>query len=232
MMLHLLSSQIVFFPAALLCFLPMQNKLRFSRFKTTWIVSLSLIAAILFCSWLGYRFSLIGNTNEDILLMLLFPLFFVAYILCVKAPLRQSLAVFSAVVSLLSILTRITSHLYNVLTGSYPIGTQYEIVLIAVSILVTGLLSHIFAKYGSYLIDRLDVSGIWYATIVFSTTVFAFSMLLKPILEDPTIGKASSIYALLSQIVLLLFWFAMSVMFYLAIKELLKKSNSKRRTGC
>ena len=220
-MLDLLLSQIIFFPAALLCFLPMRNKLRFSPLKTTWIVGLSLSAATLFFSWLGARVAFIGSTNEDILLLILFPLFFVAYQLCVKAPARQTLAVFLAVVSLLSILTRITSRLYHVLTGSNPIGTRYETVLITISILASILLTHMFAKYGSLLIDRLDVPNVWYATIVFSATVFAFSMLLKPILEDPTIGKASSVFALLSQIVLLLFWFAMCVMFYFAVKDLM-----------
>lgn len=224
-MLDLLLSQLVFFPAALLCFLPMKNKLRFTRLKTALIVGLSLSAAIPFFSWLGYRFDLIKNTSEDVLMLILFPLFFAAYLLCVKAPVRQSLTVFFAVVSLLSILTRITSRLYHVMTGSYPVGTRYEIVLITICILTAILLTHMFLEYGSYLIDRLDVSSVWYATIVFSVTLFVFSMLLKPILEDPTTGKTSRIYALLSQIVLLLFWLAMVAMFYFAVKGLLKRKH-------
>ena len=221
MMLNLFLSQIVFFPAALLCFLPMRNKLRFSRLKTACIVVPTLLAAVTLFSWLG-EFTLIRNIHEDILLVILFPLFLIAYYLCVKAPINQILSVFFAVVSLFSILTRITSRLYNVLTDSSPVGNRYQIVLIAVSFAAVAVLGYMFSKYGSFLIDRVDVPSVWYATIVFSTTVFVFSMLIKPIVEDPDIGKASKIYALLSQIVLLLFWLTMSVLFYLAVSELLR----------
>ncbi len=221
-MLELWLSQVVFFPAALLCFLPMKNKLRFSRRRTALIVLVTLIVATAFFAWIGNRFNLMETVGEDALALMLFPMFFVAFHCFVKAPLSQTLAVFFAVVSMLSILTRITSRLYHVLTGSHPVGTQYVSVSIAVIVAASVVLWHMFSEYGSFLIDRMEVTSVWRTTIVFTVTLFTFSMLLKPIVEDPNIDRKLSINALLSQAVLLAFWFAMCVAFYFSIKELMK----------
>ncbi|MBQ4396289.1 MAG: sensor histidine kinase [Clostridia bacterium] len=213
-------SYLVFFPAAVLCFLPMAHQLRYSRLRTL-LMGVGLITA---ASAVGVWLTRWLNTDDNDLLLPLLMFFFVLYHHSLKVHISKSLAVFCACTAFLSILSNgaicfdaYLDILPTVNTDSWD-GRLFQISVGWAAVL---LLARPYIKYGSMLIDRTEQPRIWYATILFSATVFAVNMLLLPVeyavIEQPELR----IYMVLVLIALLILWLLMQDIFFLIVSGIL-----------
>ena len=83
-------------------------------------------------------------------------------------------------------------------------------------------------KYGSYLIDNLNINTIWYITIVFSGIILAINMYITPIkYETLYVNNVFSAFVF-SVLMTLLILIILVVMFYHIVKGILYTSDISR----
>ena len=219
-MIKIMLAQMFIFPAALLCYLPMKNRLRFGWRPTAAIVASALLTADVFAAWLRNRFVF----NPNLLLLLLIPLFLVMYHFTLRVRFCQSLAVFSSVASLYMIITNCVFSLTFVLAGYLSSRLEYQIMMCLVCLPVSALLFYPAAKYGSFVVENLSYANVWHTAVVLSACIFANGILIKPVVKAPEKAEALDLSTFASQLVLLAFWLLLHVLFYFCVKALMERS--------
>ena len=227
-MLIILLSNLVYFPAAALCFFPMKNQMRLSRLKTVLLIVLVLSIIILAAVWLEYRFGL----GENDLILPVFALLFLTYHRVLKVHISKALAVFCVAIAILSILSNLSFCFGALLRQQSRAGT-YSLASVlfqlGFSTLAALLLARPFTKYGSVLVDRVDMPRVWYLTIPFSASMFGLNMLLLPVLDAIYDDRRLVTYAFLGLLLLLLLWLLMHLIFYAAVHTLLTSAEMETR---
>ena len=166
-------------PAALLCYLPMQNQLRYSRKKTLLGMGLILCVGIPLLTLIDVAFS----AKYNVLLTPALILFFFVYQKTLKAPFCQSLAVMVLICAILSFNSSFSNAFDAFL---HPTSTIEEYSLEAglfqfgLSIVFTAVLFLPLAKYGSWLIDHFHIRKVWYIATGVSAVFLIFNMLIVP----------------------------------------------------
>ena len=88
--LAVVSDYSILIPAAILCYLPMKNQLRYGVSKTLRFASPVLLVFLLLLSWLTYYF----DTSPNTFYFVFFVLFFICYHKSLTVPVAKSLTTF------------------------------------------------------------------------------------------------------------------------------------------
>ncbi len=155
---------LVIFPAALLCYLPMKEKCKYS-FLRIFILSMAIgLPLILGASWISACFSL----DTNIFLFPLMLLFFLIYQATLTVGLGRSLTVFALVCALMAFPS---NYSFAFDSWLHPYGTadqfSWEAALfqLGLSLAFAALLAYPFSHWGSRLINSLDFSRIWFTVL-------------------------------------------------------------------
>lgn len=170
---------LVLIPAALLCYLPMKTKLRYSPARTAGLFGLVYLFFIPAAAWILTFFHIGANA-------VMFPviaIFFLFYWKTLNVSLSKALAVYILNCSLLSF-----CYLYSIAFSAWfhPYGTYLDVFLDTVlfqlfaSLFLTLILSFSFSKKLAHLIECLDIEHIWYITLPVSGFFLLFNIQCIP----------------------------------------------------
>ena len=218
----------VYIPAALMCYLPMRNQLRYGT-KTTVIgmglvlcVSVPLLALIDVACSLGYNVLLAPS-----MLVFLF-----VYHRTLKTPFCQTLAVIVLVCAVLSF----NSNFANAFDAfRHPTATIEDFSLEAavfqavLSIVFAAVLSLPLAKYGSWLIDHFRIRKVWYIATAVSAVFLTFNMLIYPRrYETLHVNKVWTFFTISVPMMLLLL-FLLCWIFYSIVRGMVDMAETRER---
>ena len=154
-------------PAQALCLLPMCHQFRSSWKRTVLIMTALNTVSLPLAAFVTWHFSL--DINYVLLPLLL--VFFGFYQFCLKCPVSKSLSTFLSVCALMAILCNLTCAIEASMDpsiGADTLSVRSALLQLGVNALAAGILAFPFLKYGSKLMDQLNLQKIWYMTIPFS----------------------------------------------------------------
>ena len=227
-MLNAMLSYLIYFPAAILCLLPMRNQLKHGLFRTAVTCLIALVLIIPAAAWLDVRFSL----GSNVLTAPLLAAFFALYHCSLKGSLPKSLAVFLSVVALLSILSNFASCFdaaRHPLLGADSYTPDYSLFQSAAGTAAVILFFYPLWKYGSRLVDRLTLNRIWLWTMPFSLVLLGINLYLRPVKYETLHVNRVATAVLMVLFGLLLIWTLMQITFYFIVIEILNAAESETR---
>lgn len=178
-MLNALLSYLICLPALILCYLPMKEKL---RFKLGWTLA-ALIPAfcgiIALATYLTWRLEL----RENALFLPVSLLCFFVYHFSLKESLTKTLAVFLAIMAMLSIIRSYAACFDAVRDPASAPGSHspdYFLIQFFITIPMILLLAFPFAKYGRFVADQPASSAVWYRMTLFSLAIIVSNIAIIP----------------------------------------------------
>ncbi|MBQ9157644.1 MAG: GHKL domain-containing protein [Eubacterium sp.] len=174
-------SYMVFFPAALVCLLPMRNHSRLNRYNRTYQLAIGagLLLLILAASFIGSLYPFDTNLLTIPILIIVF----IAYHRCQAVHISKSLSVFVYACALMSFMANYASEFDALLhpdaaPDSFSIeGGLFQFVI---SCLLVLALAYPLRIYGSRLIDSLHDARIWNISILISGIFLVFNIFFIP----------------------------------------------------
>ena len=179
-MIPALLSFAMILPAQVLCLLPVWHQLKPGRNKT--VILLAVLDAVLLPAgaWITFRYGL----DINYILFPLLLLFFGVYQHCLKCPVCKSLSVFMSVCALMAILCNLACAIEAALdpsAGAALISLRSALIQLAVNSAAAALFAFPFLKYGSRLVDLLQLQKIWYMTLPFSFVLIVCNLFIRPL---------------------------------------------------
>ncbi|MBO4373485.1 MAG: GHKL domain-containing protein [Lachnospiraceae bacterium] len=174
-----LFSNLVFIPAALLCYLPMKNRLKYGRKKTILGMSFALCVFIPLLALVDTVF----NAGYNMLFIPVLIIFLFIYHETLSTPFSQTLAVFVLICAFFSFNSNF-SNVYDAFL--HPAATIEDYSLQAAvfqfisGLIFAALLFLPLARYGSWLIDNFRIGKVWYIGTGVSAIFLAFNLLIIP----------------------------------------------------
>lgn len=220
---------LVLIPAALLCYLPMKTKLRYSPARTAGLFGLVYLFFIPAAAWILTFFHIGANA-------VMFPviaIFFLFYWKTLNVSLSKALAVYILNCSLLSF-----CYLYSIAFSAWfhPYGTYLDVFLDTVlfqlfaSLFLTLILSFSFSKKLAHLIECLDIEHIWYITLPVSGFFLLFNIQCIPhSYETLHVNRVFFIFLICITLLLGLLLF-LCVLFYHTVTLLIDSFRQQERT--
>ena len=210
---------LVLIPAALLCYLPMKTKLRYSPARTAGLFGLVYLFFIPAAAWILTFFHIGANA-------VMFPviaIFFLFYWKTLNVSLSKALAVY--------ILNSIAFSAWF-----HPYGTYLDVFLDTVlfqlfaSLFLTLILSFSFSKKLAHLIECLDIEHIWYITLPVSGFFLLFNIQCIPhSYETLHVNRVFFIFLICITLLLGLLLF-LCVLFYHTVTLLIDSFRQQERT--
>lgn len=227
MILKLLS-YLVLVPGALLCFFPMEHRLRYSPRRTLAVGSLTLAVLISLAAWADYRLPV----SRDAILVVILVVCFLAYHCSLRVSLVKSLSVFMAVLSLLCVLDGfaiIYDALKNPSLGmaSFTLDRVWANFLLSWGAVL--VLWFPLRRFGTQLVDSLELPKVWLMTLPFSLMILVLCLNLRPVYyETLYINRVfhTYIYAVTA---MLLLWCLLSVAYYFIVTGILDAAKTAQR---
>lgn len=227
--LTLLPQFFVLLPSALLCYLPMKERLKFSRKK------IALMCLVIFIPYAAIAAGLCFVTGVDMNVTLIpsFALFFLFYKHSINADISCAVSVFMGVCTLMTFPSQFS---YWFDAWLHPASNAADFSMwaalfqFALSCLSAVALAFPCAKYYSKMVERLSYSQAWYPLLTVHGILFLFNMLMIPhsykILHA---GRAFSMFLALETVMFLLFLF-LHVIFYQMADVILKHAALTERS--
>ncbi len=219
--LTLLPQFFILLPSALLCYLPMRDRLKFSPSKTF----LGCLLIFVPYSFLAAGLCLAAGLDMNVILIPSLALFFLFYKHSIRASISCALSVFVGVCTLMTFPALFAygfdAWLYptsNVMNFSMW-GALFQLML---SCLSAAALSVPCAKAHSKMVERLPYPQVWYPLVAVHGTLFLFNLLMIPhYYENLYVGRVFSMFLALEAVLLLLF-LLLHIIFYHMADTILK----------
>ena len=218
----------IIIPAALMCYLPMRNQLKYGMKKTVigmgsvLLVSIPLLALIDAMLPIEYYILLVPAV-----LVLLF-----IYHKTLTAPFSQTLFVFVLVCAILSFISSFSNAFDAFL---HPTATIEEFSLEAsifefgLSLVIAAALFYPFTKHGSWLVDHFRVNKVWYIGTIVSTVFLIFNIMIIPKrYETLHINNMSKVFFTVVPMMLILL-FLLCLIFYSIVRSMVDMSETREK---
>ena len=205
--------------------LPMKNQLKFSIRKTLLIMVCSFAVMIPSAAFAAVHFSLEPITA----LLPVLVLFFILYHFCLQVHISKSLSIFFSIMALMAILGMFAAcydAVRNPDLGVNAYTMDYALFHLAVSFAAVILLAFPLCKYGSAMIDRLNIPRVWYAMIPFSLLILSLGLFLRPVKYETLYVNRVRQVALFISCILLLLWMITHIIFYFIVTGILSAAES------
>ena len=222
-------SNLVVIPSAVLCLAPMNNQFRYSRKKT--IIGMAIVfgALIPVGAFLQFRFSLDANT----VLLPMLVLFFLSYHKCLKVHIAKSAAIFAYVCAIMSVFANTSNGIDALINPeANALIVTHENAVLQFTISSVGALVLFFPmyRYGSFLIDNLNINRIWYVTVLISGTVLAVNISMVP--QNYQTLYTNNVFRIFWELQIMFFFIeiVLAVIFYFIVEGLLSSARNEART--
>ncbi len=169
---------LILVPAALSCYLPVKNQMRFPKGKT---IALCCLAAVLF-SFIGASITTLWNVALNAVGLPILVLSFFLYRWTVKLDLPRSAAVFIGVCAIetFPVQLGIIADIFFFRSETENMTLQGCAVLLGSSCLMLAAFTYIARERFSRAVDALDMPIIWYSTVVVSAIFLIVNTLASP----------------------------------------------------
>ncbi|MBO6147633.1 MAG: sensor histidine kinase [Lachnospiraceae bacterium] len=215
-------------PSALLCFAAMRNQMRLSRRRAAVIILVTLTISSLAVATLKACFIIPRNA---LIPLIIIPAF-IAYTVCVSAPVYKSLSICVLVFAFMSFLVNISNgfdaalHPHGVLNDFSLQAAVFQAVITTVfALLALYPASHQVVK----IIDSIDLPRVYYATVPVWGMFLAFNLLISP-------RKYETLHVNLMQIaywgslaLLFILLCLLCVLFYYIVTDMMDKADLEER---
>ena len=226
----ILLGEMIMVPAGILCIAPMKNRLRHDMRAVMLRMAILFLVSIPASAYLIYAFDAAPNLVFIPLLILMY----IAYCSCLTASPAQAAAVFSFVSVIMSVvfnLSNAVDALYNPQAGAGSFSLAFGLTATVLGALACILLIHLMSKYGSYLIDRMDYSPIWWITVVVSGIFIFLEVFTTPYkYETLFVNRVFGSFAVVNGAVLIL-EMLLGTIYYYIVNSLLRSSELQIRSN-
>jgi len=227
--LMLLPQFFILLPSALLCYLPMKNRLKFPPLKTALLCLLIFIPYVVLATGLY----LLTGLDMNMILIPSFLLFFLFYKHSIRADISCALSIFMGVCTLMTFPAQFA---YGFDAWLFPTSKAADFSIWAAffQLILSCLFAVVFsipcAKFYSRMVERLSYPQVWYPILAVHGILFLFNMLMIPhSYETLYAGRSFSIFFALETVVLLLF-LLLHVIFYHMADVVLKHAELTERS--
>lgn len=176
--LYTMPQYLIILPSATVCYLPMQNRMKYTPAKTAALCLAVLIPYIMLAAWAQAAFRL----EKDLPLLPFLPVFFLLYRRTVHAETARALAVYVSVCAVMTF----AAYWENVFAAFYYPQFWDEGGAVPAALLQTGLACLVAASFFPlrrpilWSIDCVDSLWIWYSIAAISGLFLAVNLLLIP----------------------------------------------------
>ena len=228
MMLPEMLTFLTIIPIQILCLLPMRNQLKYG-FARSFLI-LALLDALLLpaAAYLTFRLSI----DYIWILIPLLAVFFGAYLYCLKCPVYKALSVYLSVCALTETLSNAACAAEARISpayGAFTVTADFALLKMAIYAFAAGLLFRPFLRYGSELVDSLDIPRIWYMTLPFSTAFIGMNYFLMPMKFETLFVNNVFRAFLFSLAFILILWLLLHVMFYFVVSGILSAAAQREK---
>ncbi len=227
-MLRELPGYVFLIPAALLCFLPMKDQLRFGWKQTLFLCTALFCVSVSLHLWLKYH----TTVNPDVFGIFFLLIFYLVYRGCLKVDFSRSIAVFAAVTALMSILsgyaTCYDAWIHPALTPAFY-SHEFAIVQILLSCLALILLGWPVMHYGSRIVNRLQIPSVWLMTLPFMTVLFLMILIMKPQKYETFHINRVAVVILFVLSAMLFMWLVLCITFYHIVTVILDAAETSEK---
>ena len=170
----------ILIPAAILCYLPMKNQLRYGVSKTLRFASPVLLVFLLLLSWLTCYF----DTSPNTFYFVFFVLFFICYHKSLTVPVAKSLTTFVYVCALMSLFANYAIMFDAWLhpdSGADTFSLESGLFQLGLGLVVAAISYFPVTRFGTVLIDSLNLPIVWYITLILSGIFLAINVIIRPL---------------------------------------------------
>ena len=227
-MIPALLSFMMVVPAQALCLLPMCHQFRRGWKRTVLIMAALNAVSLPLAAFVTWHFSL--DINYVLLPLLL--VFFGFYQFCLKCPVSKSLSTFLSVCALMAILCNLTCAIEASMDpsiGADTLSVRSALLQLGVNALAAGILAFPFLKYGSKLMDQLNLQKIWYMTIPFSAVLIICNLFIRPLKYETLFVNNVFRSFLFSIFSFLTLWNLLCVIYYQIVIGVMNASRTLER---
>ena len=175
---------LVIIPAAMLCYLPMKNQLRFSKGRI--VRDCAILFVLAAAGMIGLE-KINSELDSTLLLLPFLVVFCLYYIFSTRALVSQKLGIFSAVCALMAIAAELAYILYELCYGKDAFTDNSltgNLMQLGFSVLIAVFCFQPLRHNGAYMIDNLRIDWIWLCTIPASAAVFLFLVITVPMIFE------------------------------------------------
>ena len=227
-MIPALLSFMMVIPAQALCLLPMCHQFRSSWKRTILIMAALNAVSLPLAAFVTWHFSL--DINYVLLPLLL--IFFGFYQFCLKCPVSKSLSTFLSVCALMAILCNLTCAIEASMDpsiGADTLSVRSALLQLGVNALAAGILAFPFLKYGSRLMDLLNLQKIWFMTLPFSAVLIICNLFIRPLKYETLFVNNVFRSFLFSIFSFLTLWNLLCVIYYQIVMGVMNASRTLER---
>lgn len=223
-----LISYLTLIPSAMLCFAPVNGRLKLKKQHVLTAVICLFVLILPLLSYIETSLSLAYNT----LMLPLMVVCFIAYNAVLDTHISRSLSVFVLVSALMAFMSNFSIAFDAFLHPSSDLdhfSLAAACFQLFISILLAALLYYPFARYGAYLIDNLSNHFIWFITAMISGIFLGYNLnnIVRYYSTLHTNHVARAYYINMALFFLLLL--ALNVIFYFLVNSLLEKAKTEER---
>ncbi len=222
-------SNSVVIPASILCLAPMKNHMRYSIKGIIIRMALLFGSIIPLGSYLQFYFSL--GTNTVMVPMLV--IFFIAYHRCLNVHISKSLGILVYVCAVMSVFANTANGfdaLLNPEANALTITHENAVLQFCISGIGAAVLLFPMYRYGSFLIDNLNIERIWYVTVLISGTMLFVNICMVP--QNYQTLYTNNVFKIfwILQIMFFFLEIVLAVIFYFMVEGLLSAAKNEART--
>ena len=227
-MIPALLSFMMVIPAQALCLLPMCHQFRHSWKRTVLIMAALNAVSLPLAAFVTWHFSL--DINYVLLPLLL--IFFWFYQFCLKCPVSKSLSTFLSICALMAILCNLTCAIeasMDPTIGANTLSVRSGLLQLGINALAAGILAFPFLKYGSKLMDQLNLQKIWYMTLPFSAVLIICNLFIRPLKYETLFVNNVFRSFLFSIFSFLTLWNLLCIIYYQIVIGVMNASRAMER---
>jgi len=219
---------LVIVPAAIFCYLPMKNQLKYNIKK----LILAIILVLSLVIPLSAMFCVLTGCTTNSLLLPLMLLFFLLYQMTLNVHISQCIFMFSFSALLMSFICNLSTGFDAILypySGTDFFSTEAALFQLGISFLAVIILAVPLRHFGSRLFDTLNFSYIWYIFSFITIMYLMFNMIIIPHNYQTLYTNNTFNVFWAVNIFLFLMMLFICVVFYLIADGILKGSKNAER---
>lgn len=169
----------VLIPAAIFCYLPMKNQLRFAWQHIVILLAGVFVLYTLAASWLIWYL----NIDVNFILVPSLVIFFFIYYKTVTSDLSRTLAVYlnaCALMTFPAVAAFIFDAYLHPSSGALNFSPEAGCFQLLLSFVLVLILAYPLRRYCSWMLQALNFPKVWYATLVLPATLLIFNFMMTP----------------------------------------------------
>lgn len=227
--LTLLPQHLILIPAAILCYMPMRNRLRYSPVRTILCFFGIYLPIAALTAWICYVY----NIDMNFIVLPTLWIFFVYYHKTIRVRLCCSMSVFAGVCTLMTFPSQF-SYAFDAWlhpeSGAAAFSMQAAFFQLGMCCALLALLAYPCLKIYAGLIDSLSHTAVWYPLLLVHCVLMVFNLLMIPhSYPNLYVGRVFPSFLALEFIMLILF-LLLHVIFYHIANVMLKHMELTQRS--